>query len=90
MQYLILVFATAILVGLRAFQSQNVIHGNYALAVFTSYGLAIGEITLIIHVVDIGYQAAVWVGTGGAIGVTIAMFMHRKFVQKIKPATEQA
>jgi len=77
-----LVFATAFLVSLRAFQSQNVIHGNYKLAVLTSFGMAVGEITLILNVVNIGWGSAIWVGTGGAIGVCLAMYTHRKYVQK--------
>jgi len=77
-----LVFATAFLVALRAFQSQNVIHGNYRLAVLTSFGMAVGEITLILNVVNIGWGSAIWVGTGGAIGVCLAMYTHRKYVQK--------
>jgi len=77
-----LVFATAFLVALRAFQSQNVIHGNYKLAVLTSFGMAVGEITLILNVVNIGWGSAIWVGTGGAIGVCLAMYTHRKYVQK--------
>lgn len=89
LQAIQLVFATAFLVALRAFQSQNVIHGNYKLAVLTSYGMAIGEITLILNVVNVGWGSAVWVGTGGAIGVCLAMFVHRKYVQN-KPAKVQA
>jgi len=90
-QAISLVFATACLVALRAFQSQNVIHGNYKLAVITSYGMAVGEITLILNVVNIGWDSAVWVGTGGAIGVCLAMFFHRKYVQKTPiPVKSQA
>jgi len=81
-----LIFATAFLVALRAFQSQNVIHGNYRLAIITSFGMAVGEITLILNVVNVGWGSAVWVGTGGAIGVCLAMYGHRRFVQK-KPVT---
>ena len=89
MESLILVLATAWLVCLRAFQSENVIHGHYWLAVLTSYGMAFGEITLILYVVNLGFDSAIYVGTGGAIGVTCAMYIHRKYVQK-KPATIKA
>jgi len=80
-----LIFATAFLVAMRAFQSQNVIHGHYKLAIVTSYAMAIGEITLILNVVTIGWDSAIWVGTGGAIGVCLAMLAHRKFVPKKIP-----
>ena len=85
-QSLQLVLATAFLVAMRGFQSQNVIHGNYRLAVLTSFAMAVGEITLILNVVNVGWESAVWVGLGGAIGICFAMYTHRKFVQK-KPAT---
>jgi len=78
-----LLVATALLVSLRAFQSQNVIHGHYTLAVLTSYIMAFAEVVVVLLVVDTGMSAILWVGTGGAIGVTIAMFAHRKYVQKI-------
>ncbi len=82
MEYVTLMIATICLVALRAFQSQNVIHGYYFLAIITSYTMAIGEITLILYVVTLGYNSILWVGTGGAIGVTLAMFTHRRYVQK--------
>jgi hypothetical protein len=85
LQILSLVIATAFLVALRAFQNQNVIHGNYKLAAVTSYGIAIGEITLIINVINIGWASVFWVGTGGVIGVCTAMYLHRRFVQKKIP-----
>jgi len=86
LESLSLVFATAFLVAMRAFQSQNVIHGHYKLAVITSYAMAIGEITLVLNIVNVGWGSFIWVGTGGAIGVCFAMFSHRKFVQR-KPVT---
>ena len=89
LQALQLVLATAFLVSLRAFQSQNVIHGNYRLAIITSYGMAVGEITLILNVVNVGWGSAIWVGTGGALGVVCAMYCHRRFVQK-KPLPVKA
>jgi len=81
-----LLLASAFLVALRAFQSQNVIHGNYKLAVLTSFGMAIGEITVILNIVNNGWGSVMWVGAGGAMGVCFAMYFHRKYIQK-KPAS---
>jgi uncharacterized membrane protein len=78
----ILLLATVLLVFLRAFQTQNVIHKHYMSAVGTSYLMAIGEVTLVLMVVDIGWTAIPWIGTGGAIGVTLSMYVHNKCFNK--------
>ena len=70
------------MVALRAFQQQNVIHSYYKWAACTSYLMAFAEITTILLVVQSGWAAALWVGTGGALGVTFAMYMHKRFIQK--------
>jgi len=74
-------------VALRAFQQQNVIHGLYGLAVATSYGLAFADIAIVLYVVNTGWPAAIWIGTGGAFGVTFAMFMHSRFIAKRRTVT---
>ena len=70
--------ATATLVFLRAMQQMNVIGGHYLAAAITSYLLAAAEIGVVLSVVDYGWAAAPWIGTGGAIGVTGAMAAHRR------------
>lgn len=75
-----LLIATFGLVFMRAIQQQNVIHGNYLLASITPYAIAVFEVAVVLWVVDTGWSAVPWVGTGGAIGVTSAMFLHRKFI----------
>jgi len=73
-----IMIATFFLVFLRAIQQQNVIGGHYYMAAITSYSMAIAEVTLIYWVAKTGFSAVLWVGTGGAFGVTLAMFSHRK------------
>jgi len=73
-----LTIATFALVFLRAWQQQNVIHGWYAWAAVTSYGIAIADVSVVIGVVNNGLNAALWVGTGGALGVTTAMMLHKR------------
>ena len=78
---IILLVVTALLVFLRAFQSQNVVCGYYWWSVLTSYGMAIGEVAVVLIVVEAGWPSIPWVGTGGAIGVVLAMYIHRKHLQ---------
>ena len=75
---IVLLVATMFLVFLRAFQTQNVIHKHYISAVGTSYLMAIGEVAMVLYVVEIGWSAIPWIGTGGAIGVTLSMYLHGK------------
>lgn len=75
-------FSVFCLVALRAIQQQNVIHKYYWWAIFTSFFIAFAEIALILYVVKIGWAAGLWVGAGGALGVTFAMYFHQKYIQK--------
>jgi hypothetical protein len=70
--------ATALLVFFRALQSQNVIGGHYLAAALTSYAIAAGEIAVIGAIVISGWSAWAWIGAGGAIGATAAMWLHRR------------
>ena len=74
-----LLLATFGLVFMRAIQQQNVIHGHYVMAAITPYAIAIFEVATVLWVVDTGWPAIPWVGTGGALGVTSAMALHRRF-----------
>lgn len=78
-------FAAFCIVALRAFQQQNVTHCFYVWAVATSYCLAFADIAIVLYVVNTGWAAAPWIGTGGAFGVTFAMFFHNKYIAKKKP-----
>jgi len=75
-----LLIATFGLVFMRAIQQQNVIHGHYWWAAITPYAIAIFEVATVLWVVDSGWAAIPWVGTGGALGVTAAMFLHRRYL----------
>ena len=73
-----IMLATFFLVYFKGIQQQNVIHGNYITAAIIPYILALCEVATVLWVVDIGWSAVPWVGTGGAIGVTLAMLTHRR------------
>ena len=77
-----LILATFIVVFGRAIQSQNVIGGHYIAAAVTPYGIAIGEVLSVLLVVDSGWSAIPYVGTGGALGAVAAMWAHRWFTRR--------
>ena len=70
--------SVACLVFLRAIQQLNVVHHLYLYAALTSYCIAVAEVSVIIGIVGAGWPAVPWVGTGGAIGVVSAMYLHRR------------
>lgn len=74
--------ATFFLVFLRAIQQQNVIHRQYLFAALTPYLIACAEVASVLLVVDKGWTAIPWVGTGGALGVTAAMLFHSRYMMK--------
>jgi hypothetical protein len=81
-----LLAATFALVFLRAWQQQNVIHRHFLMAACTSYAMAIGEVALFLGIVATGWNAVLWVGTGGAMGVTASMYLHARLMRrKTKP-----
>lgn len=75
---MLLGLATCMLVFLRAWQQQNVIHKYYYWAAATSYGIALADVMVIVGVAEYGLPAVPYVGTGGAIGVVSAMLLHKK------------
>lgn len=77
-----IMLATFALVFLRGIQQQNVIHGNYVTAAITPYFIAIAEVASVLWVVSTGWSAVPWVGTGGAMGVTSAMLLHRRLFKR--------
>ena len=73
-----MLLATFALVFLRGIQQQNVIHGQYLTAAITPFLIAAAEVASVLLVVQTGWAAIPWVGTGGALGVTAAMWTHRR------------
>lgn len=75
---MLIIIATFIAVFGRAIQQLNVVHGHYLSAAITPYLIAIGDVAVVILVVDIGWWSIPLAGTGGAIGATCAMWLHRR------------
>ena len=77
MEFFISTFFT---VGLLGFQQQNVVHGHYWTAAYTSMAIAAAQYVMITSVAAGGNW--VLMGIGGAAGVTSSMFIHRKYMPK--------
>ena len=81
---LIILMATFALVFLRAIQQLNVMHDHKILAAMTSYGIAAFAVIEVVEVIGYGYMSILWMGTGGAMGVTSAMVAHKKLREFMK------
>ena len=77
-----IILATFLVVFGRAIQQLNVVGGHYLPALLTPYLIAVGEVLVILLVVDTGWQAIPRVGTGGALGAVSAMWVHRRIWRK--------
>jgi hypothetical protein len=62
----------------RAIQQQNVTGGHYIAAAITPFLIAAGEIAVVGAIVMSGWEMWPWIGAGGAIGATSAMWAYRK------------
>jgi len=74
---MILFITTFVSVLLLSFQQQNVVHGKYKAAAFTSFLLAFTQYFMINAIVVSGLISVIYMGLGGAIGVTCSMMLHR-------------
>ena len=76
-----LFFATFATVLLRGIQQQNVIHERYKWALVFSFFIAVAEVGLIVNVVKTGWPSVPYVGAGGAIGVILSMYVHKRWLR---------
>ena len=76
---MILFISTFAMVFLMAFQQQNVIHGNFKAAFAGSFAIAIAQFALYKGVIAADYWGILQMGSGGAFGVTLSMFTHRRW-----------
>ena len=63
----------------KAYQQLNVAHSQYVSAAITSFGLAACEVTVLMLVIERGWPSVPWIGAGGAMGVTSAIYLHKRF-----------
>jgi len=43
--------------------------------------MAFAEVAVVLGVVNAGWGSVLWIGTGGAFGVSLSMFTHKRIVQ---------
>lgn len=67
-------------VGLRAFQSRNIVHGHYGITIPFSYAIDIVGFYIIAQIAKEGYNfpLILCIGTGSSLGTLIAMFLHER------------
>jgi hypothetical protein len=83
-----ILIATFALVFFRALQQLNVTGGHYIAAGVTSYAIACAEVSVILLAIRLGWWSIPWMGTGGAIGVMLAMSMHARTIGRRRVAAQ--
>lgn len=71
---------TFVSVGLKGFQHKNVIANLYLHTFLTSYGMAFMDVLLIGLIAKSGWSIAFASGTGAALGMVVAMWLHNKML----------
>src|SRR3546814_7001681 len=67
----------------QGFQSRNVDNGNYGLAACSSVAMGFSQVYVLSKVISSASILHTLVYcTGGALGIVLAMYVHRRFVQK--------
>lgn len=84
MNYLLAFVAAFISVGLKGFQHKNVINNLYLNTAITSYFMAVMDVLLIGLIAKSDWTIAFVTGTGAALGMVVAMFVHNKYFSKGK------
>lgn len=69
-----------IAIGMKAFQQKNVTGHHYKLVVITSYVMTLTDVIFIGLVVRHGWDLVLSSGTGAALGMISAMFLHNRYV----------
>ena len=68
---------------LLGFQQQNVTGGHYKMAFFNSMLIALSQFTLYREAVASDFSDVVFLALGGAIGITLSMYTHRKWRKRV-------
>jgi hypothetical protein len=74
------VLASFVSVGLRGFQQKNVQGNHYRLVFVTSYGIVAGDVVTIGFAAKYGWIMALPAGTGAAMGMVMAMWLHNRYI----------
>ena len=79
---MILFFIGFVSIFLLGFQQQNVTGGHYKMAFFNSMLIALSQFTLYREAVASEWSGVFYLALGGAIGITLSMYTHRKWRSK--------
>lgn len=74
-------FVSFLAVGLRAFQTKNMIGNHKRLILFTSYFISAAEIASIGLIVHNGWMMWIPMGTGAGLGAVTSMTLHDRFIK---------
>lgn len=77
-------FSGFMVVFLKAIQQQNITGGHYAASFVTSFLIAAAEGGVIASIATQGFYTAIFVGTGGGLGVMLAIWSHGRIMQALK------
>ena len=82
--YLLVFLAGFTSVFMLGFQSRNVNSGHYVAAAVTSFVIALAQakIWILITKPGSGWDTAVVYGVSGVVGITLAMYVHQRFMPK--------
>lgn len=78
MHHLIAGAVAFVAIFLKGFQQQNVTAKRYGAIAVTSYLMAFADVALVGLVVRSGWDIAIAYGTGGTLGMMVAVSMHTK------------
>jgi hypothetical protein len=69
------------------FQSRNINSGQFALAAMCSIGIGLSNAYVWRHITMANASWAEWItySVAGGVGITSAMWFHRRFITKDKP-----
>ena len=82
-----LFITTFVMVFLLGFQQKNVMHNHYYLAAITSFCIGTAQYFLTHGIIDMGYEAIIYMGLGGSFGITLSMFLHNMMRSKYEKRT---
>lgn len=78
---MILFGSTFFAVFLLSFQQQNVVKGNYRLAVVTAFAIALSQFLMFRSAVSANANEWWLMGIAGSIGVTLSMYVHKRYIK---------
>src|SRR3546814_4056743 len=87
--WLILFASSVAWVFIQGFQSRNVNNGNYGLAACSSFAMGFSQVYVLSKVISSASILHTLVYcTGGALGIVLAMYVHRRFVRSEEHTSE--